>query len=143
MVPPFPGNAVWQFRNQALRCTSCARRPGRTRNWDRLKENTSERAKVGCATTFRSDVSELFLELTEQAASQAGVPIETEPLHGPVIDKIIEVAEEREVQLIVMRASNGFILERWLSSEIRESTRVPVRRCGPYSGFGEITDLGF
>jgi len=72
------------------------------------------------------EVGELCLEIMETAAEGAGVTIETELRHGPVIHEIIEAAEEHQADLIVMGASEGFIVERWLSSEICGNTSVPV-----------------
>lgn len=69
---------------------------------------------------------ELCLEIMEQAAKEAGVSIECTLRHGLVINEIIEVAEEQDVSLIVMGASEGFVVERWLSSEICGNTKVPV-----------------
>lgn len=73
-----------------------------------------------------SEVGELCLEIMENAAKEANVSIECLLCQGPVIDEIISVAEEQEVGLIVMGASEGFVVDRWLSSEVCGNTRVPV-----------------
>lgn len=73
-----------------------------------------------------SEAGELCLEIMKTAAQEANVAVECMLCHGPIIDEIIEVAEGRQANLIVMGASNGFVVERWLSSEICGNTRVPV-----------------
>lgn len=73
-----------------------------------------------------SEVGELCLEIMENAAKQANVPFKGMLSRGPVIDEIIKVAEVEDASLIVMGASDGFVVERWLSSEICGNTRVPV-----------------
>lgn len=73
-----------------------------------------------------SEAGELCLEIMQNAAKEANVSIECLLRQGPVIDEIIEAAEEQEVSLIVMGASEGFVVERWLSSEVCGNTRVPV-----------------
>lgn len=73
-----------------------------------------------------SEVGELCLKIMEDAAGEANIPIECSLRHGPVIDEIIVVAEEQGVNLIVMGASNGYVVEQWLSSEICGNTKIPV-----------------
>ena len=43
-----------------------------------------------------------------------------------MIDKIIEIDVESVVNLILMGASNGWVIERWLSSEVCGNTTIPV-----------------
>lgn len=72
------------------------------------------------------EVGELCLEMMQTAAADVEVRIETELRHGPIVDTIIESAESHAVNLIVLGASDGLIVERWIASEIRDQTKVPV-----------------
>ena len=73
-----------------------------------------------------AESGELCLEIMEEVAKEHGIAIQCLLRQGLVVDKLIEVAEEHDVNLIVMGASEGFVVERWLSSEIRGCTKVPV-----------------
>lgn len=73
-----------------------------------------------------TEAGELGLEIVQQAAVEAGVPIETELRRGLVVDVMTETAETHEVDLIVLGASEGLVLERWLASEIRDNSKIPV-----------------
>ncbi|NIO42682.1 MAG: universal stress protein, partial [Burkholderiales bacterium] len=45
---------------------------------------------------------------------------------GAVLDQIIEFAEQNEIDLIVMGASRGAIVDLWISSDVRDNTTIPV-----------------
>jgi nucleotide-binding universal stress UspA family protein len=69
---------------------------------------------------------ELTMSYFEEAAQQNEVNVETHIVEGLLIGTIIDFAEENDVDLIVMGASNGNIVDKWVSSDVRENTTIPV-----------------
>lgn len=72
------------------------------------------------------EAGELSLEYFINAGRDYDVNVETEFREGGVIRQIVDYAQEREVGLIVMGASRGRVVEKWLVSDVRESTDIPV-----------------
>ncbi len=83
-----------------------------------------------------SEAGELPLETFQIAGTQAGINVKCHLREGAVIGEIIDFAEENEIDLIVMGASNGAIVEQWISSDVCGNTRIPVLVI-PYQIFGE------
>ena len=73
-----------------------------------------------------SEAGELPLETFQVAAEEAGVKVDCHLREGAVINQIIDFAEENEVDLIVMGASNGVIVDQWISSDVCGHTNIPV-----------------
>ncbi len=69
---------------------------------------------------------ELCMETMTTAAKANSVEVECHFREGAVISQIVDFAEENEVDLIVMGASNGRIFESWVSSDVRQNTTIPV-----------------
>lgn len=81
------------------------------------------------------EAGELSLEYFRKAGSAYDVDVECHFREGAVIHQIVYFAEENEVDLIVMGASSGRVLDQWLVSDIRENTEIPVLVI-PYQIFG-------
>lgn len=72
------------------------------------------------------EASELTLEYFAKAGEEHGVKVECLLREGPVVDEIISYAEEHEVDLIVMGASGGHVVDMWITSDVRVNTMIPV-----------------
>ena len=72
------------------------------------------------------EAGELSLEYFANAAEENDVHVECQIRAGAVIQNIVDFAEENEVDLIVMGASQGRIIDQWLSSDVRSNTAIPV-----------------
>lgn len=72
------------------------------------------------------EAGELSLEYFAKAGTKADVPVECHFREGGVLHQIVDFAEENRIDLIVMGASNGRIVDQWISSDVRESTTIPV-----------------
>ena len=72
------------------------------------------------------EAGELALETFQIAAANAGIKVDSHLREGAVINQIIDFAEENEIDLIVMGASNGAIVDQWISSDVCGNTRIPV-----------------
>ena len=81
------------------------------------------------------EAGELSLQYFTNAGRTYDVDVETEFREGSVIKQIVGYAAEREVDLIVMGASHGRVLDQWLVSDVRDNTEVPVLVI-PYQIFG-------
>lgn len=81
------------------------------------------------------EAGELSLQYFTDAGKTYAVDVETEFREGAVIKEIVGFAAEREVDLIMMGASHGSVLDQWLASDVRENTEVPVLVI-PYQIFG-------
>jgi len=73
-----------------------------------------------------SEAGELSLETFQIAAADAGIKVDGHLREGAVINQIIAFAEESEVDLIVMGASDGAIVDQWISSDVCGNTNIPV-----------------
>lgn len=73
-----------------------------------------------------SEAGELPLETFQLAAAEAGIKVDCDLRVGSVIHQIIDFAEENEVDLILMGASNGAIVDQWISSDVCGNTNIPV-----------------
>lgn len=72
------------------------------------------------------EAGELYLEYFANAGEENDVHVECHFQEGAVAHAIADFAEENEVDLIVMGASQGRVVDQWLSSDVRESTSIPV-----------------
>ena len=72
------------------------------------------------------EAGELTLETFKNAAEGAEINVDCHLREGGVIHQIIDFAEENEVDLIVMGASNGAIVDQWISSDVCGNTNIPV-----------------
>ena len=75
----------------------------------------------------------------ERAGEESQVAVRGVTAVGNVIDQIIDYAESNLVSLILMGASNGSVVERWLSHEVLAQTAVPVLVM-PYQIFDSEND---
>jgi len=66
------------------------------------------------------------LDIYQQEADKAGVKISTQLKSGDVISVISEVAESENVDLIVMGASEGRLVAKWIAVDILEKSKVPI-----------------
>jgi nucleotide-binding universal stress UspA family protein len=73
-----------------------------------------------------SEAGELPLETFKNAAEAAEIKVECFLREGAVIHQIIDFAEENNIDLIVMGASNGVIVDQWVSSDVCGNTNIPV-----------------
>ncbi len=69
---------------------------------------------------------ELSLEFFQNAGQQSGVKVECHFREGAVIHQIVDFAEQQRVDLIVMGASQGRVVDQWISSDVRDGTAIPV-----------------
>lgn len=65
-------------------------------------------------------------KLLADAAHAAGVSSVPATRHGELISTIIKTAEEFEVSLILMGASEGTIVNKWLSANVMNRCKIPV-----------------
>ena len=72
------------------------------------------------------EAGELSLQYFADAGEENDVHVECQFREGAVIHSIVDFAEENDVDLIVMGASQGRVVDQWLSSDIRDSTSIPV-----------------
>lgn len=72
------------------------------------------------------EAGELTLSYFVDAAKNYDVKVETHMVEGAMLNRIIDFAEDNEIDLIVMGASHGSIVDEWISSDVRENTSVPV-----------------
>lgn len=73
-----------------------------------------------------TEAGELSLEYFKNAGQDHDIPVECCFRSGAVIDQIVDFAEENEVDLILMGASDGRVVDQWISSDVRDSTTIPV-----------------
>ena len=62
----------------------------------------------------------------ESASEELGIRLVGRVGIGKVAEQIIRYAEANEVSLILMGASNGVVVESWLSYEVLGHTSIPV-----------------
>ena len=72
------------------------------------------------------EAGELSLEYFTDAGEKHGVQVESHFREGAIIHQIVDFAEECGVDLIVMGASKGRVIDQWISSDVRGSTAIPV-----------------
>lgn len=60
------------------------------------------------------------------AASDVGVTVSSRTESGDVVKTILKIAREEQIDLILMGASRGTVVENWLSADVKEKSNVPV-----------------
>jgi len=66
------------------------------------------------------------LEIFKEAGEKEGVEVTTVLKSGEVIPTLLEYSKEAHIDLIVMGASEGRIVAKWLAADVLEKTDVPV-----------------
>jgi len=61
-----------------------------------------------------------------EAARQNNLKVSSLVQRGPIVETIIDVAENGDFALIVMGASKGAIVDQWISSRVMHATELPV-----------------
>ena len=79
-----------------------------------------------CRPGGSTEAAELSLDYFINAGREAGVVVESCVREGAVIHQIVDFAEQNAVDLIVMGASQGRVVDQWLSSDVRDQTCIPV-----------------
>ena len=72
------------------------------------------------------EAGELTMEYFAEAGENNEVNVVTHFAEGALLDTIIDFAEENDIDLIVMGASQGTIVDKWISSDVRDNTSIPV-----------------
>ena len=65
-------------------------------------------------------------KIFENQCKKNKIKLKTVIKDGEVVPTISKVAEEEKADLIVMGASEGRVVEKWLAADILERTKVPV-----------------
>ena len=73
-----------------------------------------------------TEAGELSLKYFRDAGQDHDIEVECCFRSGAVIEQIVDFAEENEVNLIVLGASEGNIFDQWISSGLHDSTVIPV-----------------
>lgn len=66
------------------------------------------------------------LKLFELASEEANVQVQGLAVTGKIVDQIIDYAESNDIALILMGASNGLVVDKWVSHEVLGQTAIPV-----------------
>lgn len=77
------------------------------------------------------------LDIFSTEGEKAGVKTITEIVKGQVADTILRVANDKDVDLIVMGASHGIVVHEWYAADILHKSKTPVVIIP--SGLDEIT----
>lgn len=72
------------------------------------------------------EAGELCIEIFCESGKEAGVPIQGEISEGSTAHQIVDFAEENKIDLIIMGASNGVVVDDWMSSDVCGMTLTPV-----------------
>ena len=70
--------------------------------------------------------AELCLDVFAQAAEDNMVEMTGHIVEGAIAHQIVDFAEENSIDLIVMGASNGTVVDNWMSSDVCGMTAIPV-----------------
>jgi nucleotide-binding universal stress UspA family protein len=65
-------------------------------------------------------------KIFEKQCKKDDIDFKTKIEHGEIVHTISKVAEKEEVDLIVMGASAGNIVGKWLVADIMERSKVPI-----------------
>jgi nucleotide-binding universal stress UspA family protein len=65
-------------------------------------------------------------KIFENQCKKDKIKLKTVIKDGEVVPAISKVADEEKADLIVMGASEGRVVEKWLAADILERTKVPV-----------------
>ena len=73
-----------------------------------------------------TEAGELSLEYFKNAGLDHDIDVECCFRSGAVIEQIVDFAEQNDVNLIVLGASEGRVFDKWISSGLHDSTVIPV-----------------
>lgn len=65
-------------------------------------------------------------KIFENQCNKSKIKLKTVIKDGEIVPAISKVADEESADLIVMGASEGRVVEKWLAADILERTKVPV-----------------
>jgi len=78
-------------------------------------------------TDNETDVAaEKSLNLFIETGKQAKVPVDGIVKRGDIATVVIEVAEEKSVNLIILGLSHGEVIAEWMNAKAMEKTDIPV-----------------
>ena len=66
------------------------------------------------------------IKVFELASEEFGVRVRGSVSTGKVADEIIKYAEFHDINLVLMGASDGEVVEKWLSNDVLGHTTIPV-----------------
>jgi nucleotide-binding universal stress UspA family protein len=69
---------------------------------------------------------DLALDIFDKVSKELGVKVRLKPAIGEVSKTLIEIAKLEEVNLIVLGATEGRNVARWIIDKIKEETDIPV-----------------
>lgn len=72
------------------------------------------------------EAGELCLEVFRHAGEAGSVSVRGHIEEGVIAHQIVDFAEENEIDLIVMGAGNGTVVDNWMSSDVCRMTSIPV-----------------
>ena len=72
------------------------------------------------------DAGKEAFEIIEKQCGQDKVNVKSMIEHGEVIPTISKVATAEDVDLIVMGASEGRVVAKWMAADVLERSKVPV-----------------
>ena len=73
-----------------------------------------------------SDGAATILQLFSMACEENDIPVTEAIAFGSIVEQIVLYADQHAIDLILMGASNGQIVEQWLSHDVLGHTAVPV-----------------
>jgi nucleotide-binding universal stress UspA family protein len=65
-------------------------------------------------------------KIFENQCNKDNIKLKTIIEHGEIVPAISKVAEKEEADLIVMGASTGSIVGKWLAADIMERSKIPI-----------------
>jgi nucleotide-binding universal stress UspA family protein len=66
------------------------------------------------------------LDIFQKEGRVQNVDVQTEMVVGDVVQKILEFSDKKEADLIVMGASQGIVVYKWLATNVLDRSKVPV-----------------
>jgi nucleotide-binding universal stress UspA family protein len=76
--------------------------------------------------TSETEIGEASLKIFELASEEPGIHVVGSLRVGEVVAEIIDYAEQNQIDLILMGASNGEVVEQWVSYDVLGHTGIPV-----------------
>ena len=61
-----------------------------------------------------------------EAAHDTGVSVASRVVSGKVVESILSVANQEKVDMVLMGASKGNVVEKWLSADVMDECEMPV-----------------
>ena len=72
------------------------------------------------------EAAELCIEVFRETAKELDIEVEGIIVEGSIASQIVDFAEENNIDLIVMGASNGIVVDNWMSYDVCGMTAIPV-----------------